>query len=594
MAQTTVDYFADRGFTSQAVYRTDLDRCEPGNAIAARPQHRRWRAMPYATDDLAGTMLMAGPNTVAPTVRYPLGAEGWHAVSIGVMPSRTGESDGHGVLVRLSDDAVETMLNTGGETSAGAHDKAIVEMFWRVADLSGQDLHIGQVGWQEAPGEGIGTVRCTHARIAYIKLVPLTDAEVEAVRADQAAPRHRTLFAHQDAHGPHWLWRMTTADEVRRELEPYRNSDFARMYWECGQGDLMYHLTEIGRRCTFDGLDDFDRVGDRLHAESWRAYAAQGVDPFRVALDYCHEIGMEFHASWRVAGFHFPPPHDHFDHGDGIYKRHPEWRGEDRNGVRTPRMAYSYPEVRAYAVALLREVAQYPIDGICLLYNRRPPLVEYERPIVEGFKEAHGVDPRQLPSDDPTWLRYRAETLTAFMREVRAAMDDEAQKQGRSSRIKVSAIVGATEQENLQLAMDLRAWVAEGLVDTLIPYSSELGMDSAPHAWTDPNDAAWLLDLTEGSPCTVAPNIMPRHLAPEEFRRRAGGLYRVGVPHLFFWDCAGPAGRANYRDMWSAIRRLGHREEIAAWQAAGEAELAAPTRALHLLGDWDLSYQTPG
>ena len=119
-------------------------------------------------------------------------------------------------------------------------------------------------------------------------------------------------------------------------------------------------------------------------------------------------------------------------------------------------------------------------------------------------------------------------------------------------------------------------------------------MDSAPHAWTDPNDAAWLLDLTEGSTCTVAPNIMPRHLAPEEFRRRAGGLYRVGVPHLFFWDCAGPAGRANYRDMWSAIRRLGHREEIAAWQAAGEAELAAPTRALHLLGDWDLSYQTPG
>ena len=143
--------------------------------------------MPYATDDLAGTMLMAGPNTVAPTVHYPLGAEGWHAVSIGVMPSRTGESDGHAVLVRLSDDAVETMLNTGGETAAGAHDKAIVEMFWRVADLSGQDLHIGQVGWQEAPGEGIGTMRCTHARIAYIKLVPLTDAEVEAVRADRAA-----------------------------------------------------------------------------------------------------------------------------------------------------------------------------------------------------------------------------------------------------------------------------------------------------------------------------------------------------------------------------------------------------------------------
>ncbi|MCY3911906.1 MAG: family 10 glycosylhydrolase [Chloroflexi bacterium] len=594
MAQTTVDYFADRGFTNEAIYRTDMDRCEPAEALGEDPQHRRWRAMAFATDDLAGTMLLAGPNTAAPTVRYPLDMQGWHAVSIGVLPSRPGESDGHAVRVRLSDDAVESMLNSASATSNRVHDKAIVEMFWKVADLTGQDLHIGQVAWQEAPGDGIGAVRCMHARIAYVKLVPLTEAEVEATRADRADARNRTLFAHQDAHGPHWLWRMTTADEVRRELEPYRDTDFSRMYWECGQGDLMYNLTNIGRRCTFDGLDDFDRVGDRLHAESWRSFAAQGIDPLRVALDYCHEIGMEFHASWRVAGFHFPPPHDHFDHGDGIYKRHPEWRGEDRNGVRTPRMAYSFPEVRAYAVDLLREVAQHPIDGVCLLYNRRPPLVEYERPIVEGFTRTHGGFPRLLPPDDPTWLKYRAQTLTQFMREVREAMDEEAEKQGRSSRIQVSAIVGATEQENLQIAIDLRAWVDEGLVDTLIPYSSELGMDSSLEAWTDPEAARWLLDLTEGTPCTVAPNIMPRHLSPAEFRRRADGLYGTGAPHLFFWDCAGPAGRANYQDMWSSLRRLGHREEIAAWRAAGEAELVTPTRKLNLLGDWDLSYQTPG
>ncbi len=548
MAQTTVDNFADRGFTNQAIYRTDLDRCAPAEALGANPQHRRWRAMAYATDELSGTMLLAGPNTVAPKVRYPLGVQGWHAVSIGVMPSRTGESDGHAVLVRLSDDAVETMLKSGAATSDGAHDRAIVEMFWKVADLTDQDLHIGQAAWQEAPGDDIGAMRCTHARIAYIKLVPLTDAEVEAVRADQAQERHRTLFAHQDAHGPHWLWRLTTADGIRRELEPYRDTDFSRMYWECGQGDLMYNLTNVGRRCTFDGLDDFDRVGDRLHAESWRAFAAQGADPFRVALDYCHEIGMEFHASWRVAGFHFPPPHDHFDYGDGIYKRHPEWRGEDRNGVRTPRMAYSFPEVRAHAVELLREVAQHPIDGVCLLYNRRPPLVEYERPIVEGFTRTHGGFPRQLPPDDPTWLRYRAQTLTQFMREVRAAMDDEARKQGRSDRIQVSAIVGATEQENLEIAIDLRAWVAEGLVDTLIPYSSELGMDSAPHAWTDPNDAAWLLDLTEGSTCTVAPNIMPRHR----------GRQLPPAPHLVRIPSSPPGGLCDlFREVVHLARELG-------------------------------------
>ena len=174
MAQTTGDYFADRGFTNQAIYRTDMDRCEPAEAVGADPRHRHWRAMAYATDDLSGTMLMAGPNTAAPAVRYPLGVQGWHAVSIGVLPSRPGESDGHAVRVRLSDDAVESMLNSASATSTRVHDKAIVEMFWKVADLTDQDLHIGQVAWQEAPGDGIGAVRCMHARIAYIKLVPLT------------------------------------------------------------------------------------------------------------------------------------------------------------------------------------------------------------------------------------------------------------------------------------------------------------------------------------------------------------------------------------------------------------------------------------
>ena len=70
-------------------------------------------------------------------------------------------------------------------------------------------------------------------------------------------------------------------------------------------------------------------------------------------------------------------------------------------------MAYSFPEVRQFVISLLREMAQRPIDGICLLYNRRMPLVEYEPPIVEGFKRQFGEDPHQLDAHDPRWLSYR-------------------------------------------------------------------------------------------------------------------------------------------------------------------------------------------
>ena len=329
-------------------------------------------------------------------------------------------------------------------------------------------------------------------------------------------------------------------------------------------------------------------------SESWREFQKQGVDPFDVALEYTHEIGLQFHASYRVAGFHYPPPLDHFNTGESFYKRHPEWRGADRTGRQTPRMAYSFPGVRQFVISLLREMAQRPIDGICLLYNRRMPLVEYESPIVDGFKEQFGEDPHQLDANDSRWLSYRAGVLTEFMREVRAAMDEEGGAQKRRVRIEISAIVGGTEEENLINGMDLAAWVSEGLVDTLIPYTSGPNYDSSVTAWTDPKQLEYFVNLVRETSCVLAPNLMPRHMTPEEFRRRAATVYSAGAENMFFWDCAGGSGRANYRDMWNALRRLGHRAEIDAWRASGESDLSNPRMDLSKLGDWNLSYVTPG
>jgi len=35
-------------------------------------------------------------------------------------------------------------------------------------------------------------------------------------------------------------------------------------------------------------------------------------------------------------------------------------------------------------VSVLREIAAYGVDGIALLYCRRPPLLDYEPPLVDG------------------------------------------------------------------------------------------------------------------------------------------------------------------------------------------------------------------
>ena len=113
-------------------------------------------------------------------------------------------------------------------------------------------------------------------------------------------------------------------------------------------------------------------------------------------------------------------------------------------------------------------------------------------------------------------------------------------------------------------------------------------------AWTDVRDLEYFISLTKGTACKLAPNIMPRQMSPEAYRKRAAALYDAGVENLFFWDCASCDGRANYSGSWDGLRRLGHREEIEAWTKLDGPTLAAPTTAIRKLGDWDMSYDTPG
>ena len=359
------------------------------------------------------------------------------------------------------------------------------------------------------------------------------------------------MFAHNDAHGVHYANRPTTAEHIRRHIEGYRDTDFGRICWEAGGGDLLQYFSNIGRRSTFDGLEDFARRGYRKIAESWRAFRDQGVDPFQVALDHTHEIGMEFHAGYRVTGFHYPPPLDYFNYGSSFFKYHPELRSVAKDGSVGPRVSFAYPELRRYLMSVLREIAGYDVDGISLLYNRRPPFMDYEPPLVEGFTAEFGEDPRRLDDMDPRWLAFRARTMTQFMREVREAMDDEGAKAGPAEDRGVGDSVGEAGRERAvgpgREGVDRR-----GAGDTIIPYTSAPHLQSAVQSWTDAADLEHFVSLAKGSQCRLAASILPREQAPEEYRRMAGLVYGAGAEEVFCWDC--DPGRSD------SFRRLGHKE----------------------------------
>lgn len=542
-----------------AIYLTDLDRCQPAAALSAKSARGRWRMLPFEAEGAKGTMLVAGQNTGAPEIRYSPKRSGVYEIWFGLRSYGGGE-DMTQLLAKLSGDQAFSRLIHRGEDRA-----RVDEYYWKTADLSNQDIVFRQWRRQIVSIDPASVANpCSGVWLAYIKLVPASPEPVSKA--------NKRLYGHHDAWSYTYEYRPTSAADIKRELEPFRDTDFTRIYWEGGMGDRMYLPTKTGVPATDHWIGDPYRVGDRLAAESWQTLKRQGIDPFKTALDYAHALGMEFHATYRPAGFHFPVPEDEWNTG-GIYDKHPEWRGQDKHGRPTPRLSYAYKEVRQAALGFVKEMLAYQVDGVCIAYNRRPPLVEYEKPVLDSFRQATGLDATQLDDRDPRWLKHRAGVLTQFMRELRSMVGAKP----------ITAIVMSSERENLFQAMDLEAWIAEGLVDTIVPYTSVERLTSTADSWDDPRDLEFFVRITRGTKCELAPNMMPRLMPPETYLKRAKGIYNLGVERLFFWDTN---ARYHFDPSWSVLRRLGHKDALPV--------PARPGKKLRKLGDWDLTYATPG
>jgi len=586
--------------SGKPIYLADLDRCQPASALSRTWQPKQWRLYDFEAEGVEGVMLAVGQNSGAPDLEYPLRQTGAYAIYFGILSKYT-ESR---LQVRLKDEPTFTILTPNAladeglmwnEIQDGKHayrQEDIEELFWKRAELGGKDqaVIIRQLKTQLRPGDpnafGNDFMPCW---LAYIKLVPLSHADHQAWHAERAGGESRRLFAADDSFTATGYLHFQTEADVRRQIEPYRDTDFARIYWEAGAGDQTYYPSKVGRLLDFSWVESPYRINDALVGRTYGDFQAQGIDPFRVALEAAHAIGLEFHASYRVAGFYFPAPEDEWNAG-GLYHRHPEWRCLDRQGRQNPRLSYAYEGVREFVLALLQEVVAYPVDGISLLYNRRLPILGYDPPLRQTFTAQYGVDPTTLPENDPRWLAHTAEILTDFMRELRRQMRAEAARQRRQP-IGITAVVMGTREENAFFGLDLATWVKEGLIDTLVPYTSAPDASSVAPSWEDPQAVDYFLGLTRNSSCRLAPNLMPRAMTPEQYKHRAHGLYQAGVQNLFCWDCF---MRTNFDPSWTALSRLGHKTEVADWVARGSPAVARPRRKLSRLGDWDLSYLTPG
>jgi uncharacterized lipoprotein YddW (UPF0748 family) len=236
--------------------------------------------------------------------------------------------------------------------------------------------------------------------------------------------------------------------------------------------------------------------------------AQPSFDPLAVTIARAHEAGLQVHA-WinvnLVAGLDLPSARDH------IIYRHPEWlmvpralaedlsRVDPKSPEYTGRLSryvrlrpteleglYQSPIVAAsaaYTVGVIKDIVErYAVDGVHLDYIRYPDeefdysretLAAFRRSVLPDLKPAEMVRYDNRLAAEPLlytrafperWKLYRAERLTALIRDIRGAV-----KTVRPAALLSAAVVPDPVDASTHRFQDWRAWIDRDLIDVVCP-----------------------------------------------------------------------------------------------------------------------------
>jgi uncharacterized lipoprotein YddW (UPF0748 family) len=166
----------------------------------------------------------------------------------------------------------------------------------------------------------------------------------------------------------------------------------------------------------------------------------------------------------------------------GQVRQHPEWLIASPARQMVSVLNPALPAVRAYEMSLMLELARlYPIDFIHLDYLRYPceptePNFSFDAETLRLFKQDTGLDLAAIKARDTgnvawnTWLRWNTERVTAFVRDLRAALKQAHPRVGISAAVFPDAV-----NARVLVGQDWATWAREGLVDMLCPmlYSND-------------------------------------------------------------------------------------------------------------------------
>ena len=318
--------------------------------------------------------------------------------------------------------------------------------------------------------------------------------------------KQRTIY-HNDARH-YYLWLYDPPMRLRdawRPIDDVAGTAIDTFSYCVQRGDGLFYPSRTG---LMFGIDQQPFT----NAIAWHAWHAmhslidQGLDPLQVLIDRAHEKGLEFWADLRLATY------------GGI-----DARLEIKNGGRY----FAEREVRDHLAGIAQElVCNYASDGLEL-----------------DFAIANGSRASYLRPED-------VEEYTPVMTEWVAGLADEVRS--RDGGGTVGARVYPVEELNLRQGLDVRTWLAKGIVDFVVPMIYEYNR-------LDPNmPIDWLIEAAHEHDVSVYGMLQPTvpiqetslssdnrvYATIEQLRAAAASFWTRGVDGLYTWFMRWPHGDA--------------------------------------------------
>ena len=539
------------------IYVSDMSQCKPAAALSQLQEKGRWTLIPYETEEVSGTMVSAFSYINAPELTLPLGVSGWHAVYVGYWNPYYVYDEGTIVKFRLSGDPAFCRVREP-QFWVSQTETAIQEVFYKYADLTGQDFVIGKVNG----------ARAQKTMVAYIRLVPLQPEHVSAIQEDRAQTDTKNLVATIDGISYLWSCEYKTEEHILELVECFRHSDVDKVLWAVNYGDLTNYPSDVAtfwpehnRASLVEGAGTTPYILGMKGAYNTflDVISSKGIIPQEVIADHVHEMGLKFDIMFRLSiSGGLPPNRD--EHG--LVARHPEFRQVLRDGTLVEKASYAFAEVRAFMHSLIREAtSRFDVDGINLCFVRGPRFVAYEQPVLDDFQREYGEDAREVEPTDPRLHAVHARYMSEFVRGARRILDEIGQAKGK--RLELSIWVWPNEQDMwcgdtpAAEGLDSRGWIEEGLLDSVI---CENGLNEEDLAWCKKHGCEFILfpgyrDPTPTTPKTIAEG------------------YQKGVDGIAIWDID-----LNWSDpgMWAWQRRAGHQDEMSSWEESASDRRRVP------------------